>query len=86
MSEYKDKQLNANRVTLACARELLGNTAMSDTELEKVLENLRMYCSIVYQVHQKIKQENKENKQDNNPVVSKDISSTDKKHNIQDAA
>ena len=85
MSEYKDKQINANKVTLIHARELLGNTTMSDTELEKVLENLRTYCSIVYQVHQKIKQENKENS-DNSPTTSKDADIADKKHNIQDAA
>ena len=86
MSEYKDKQLNANRVTLACARELLGNISIPDVELEKVLENLRTYCSIVYQVHQKIKQENKESNQDNNQTISKDVGIADKRHNIQDAA
>jgi RNA processing factor Prp31 len=86
MSEYKDKQINTNRVTLARARELLGNTDMSDAELEKVLENLRTYCRIVYQVHQKIKQENKEFLNNNSPNGIKDSKITAEKHNTKDAA
>jgi hypothetical protein len=86
MSENKDKQLTTAKVTLARARELLGNTTLSDAELEKVLENLRHYCTIVYEVTKKLKQNyieiqyKKEENTQNNEV------NTDKKHNIKDAA
>ena len=47
---------NKGKVTLADARALLNDAEISDEELEKLLENLREFCSIIYQVHKKIKQ------------------------------
>lgn len=79
MSEYKDKQIDVNKLTLARARELLGNTDMPDAELEKVLENLRTYCSIVYEVQKKLKQAQKE-------IPTETERNTPEKNKLKDAA
>ena len=89
MSEYKDKKIDTNKITITRARELLGNTTMPDIELEKVLENLRAYCGIVYCTHQKIKEQTKENTGNDlhNPAKEADKSNENKPlHTIKDAA
>ena len=71
-----------NRITLARARELLGNIDMPDAELEKILENLRAYCGIVYDVYKKVKQETKEEAGIITPIRAKEVN----KNGIKNAA
>ena len=82
MSSSQNNEESKGRVTLARARELLGDKDISDEELEKVLENLRTYCGIVYDVYKKVKQEAKENGDTINTIPAKEVN----KNSIKDAA
>ena len=88
MSRDEHSEESKGKVTLARARELLGDKDISDEELQKIIENLRTYCGIVYDVYKKVKQEAKvkpeakENTSTNTPIPAKEAN----KNNLKDAA
>ena len=82
MGSKNHNEENKGRVTLARARELLGNTDMPDEELEKLLENLRSFCGIVYDVYKKVKQDERENPDTISPIPAKEVN----KNGIKNAA
>ena len=57
MSSNQNNEERKGKITLARARELLSDKDIPDEELKKLLENLRTFCSIVYDVYKKVKQE-----------------------------
>lgn len=54
--EHREEE-GGSKISLARARELLGDNAISDEDLKKVIENLNIFCGIVYDIYKKIKRD-----------------------------
>ena len=56
-----ESEKNSKHISLERARELLGDAAISDDELIKVMDNLKQFCGIVCAVYkqEKIKEKQK---------------------------
>ena len=89
MSWDEHSEESTGRVTLARARELLGDKDITDEELEKVLENLRSFCGIVYDVCRKMKAKDEtggETREHTGKIPPETGDKMLKKNNIKDAA
>lgn len=53
------KEESVKEVTLDRARELLKNKSIGDEELKKLMDNLRAFCRIVIDIHDKQEKEKK---------------------------
>ena len=40
-------------ITLERARELIGNKDISEEQLKKILDKLKVFCNVAYQLYQK---------------------------------
>jgi hypothetical protein len=58
-----NKKESVKEVTLERARELLKNKKIGDEELKKLMDNLRAFCRIVIDIHEKNEKEKKGTKQ-----------------------